>query len=127
MATKYQLILIFIIGMLLMYILQSFGYFELAYNNEFDSTPLNGNIEVQKILYNPPLSEKISMQESGEIFNHNPTEQLSFKDKIQFFNKAYFQIADKALLFSLFICGLFFLIKKFSIRLSKNKTTQNNI
>lgn len=127
MATKYQLISIFIIGMLLIYILQSFGYFELTYNNLFDSTPLNDNIEVQKIVYNPPFSEKISMQESGIIFNNNPTQQLSFKDKIQFFNKAYYQVVDKALLFSIFICVLFFLIKKFSIRLSKNKTTHNNL
>lgn len=119
MATKYQLILIFFIGMLLVYMIQSFGYFELSYYKQFDPTPLNGNLEVQRIAYNPPLSEKILVEGSGEIFNKNPTGQLSFQEKIPFFNRAYLRIADKALLFSIFICILFFLLRKFSLRLLK--------
>lgn len=123
--TKYQSILILFLCVFSLFSLQSFGHFELTYDQQIDETPLNGDLEIQQIVYKPPFGNNIVNEETGKLFNTNPTEQLSFAEKFIFYYKAFLQIADKAFLYSLFISITFFLVKSFSSRLFPKKKTHN--
>lgn len=125
--TKYQFTIILVVGILSIFVIQSFGHFELSYNKLYDKTPLNGNVEIQQIVYDAPFGNNIVDTETEKIFNDNPTGQISFIEKITFYTKAFMQIADRAFVISLFISITFLLVQKFLTSFRYKKNTHNNI
>lgn len=120
--TRSLLFLSLIIILSLTYILQSSGDFRSTYNRNADTTPDNGKVEIQKIVYSPLFGNDIMNENTDRNYNNNKVGEISTIEKIDFYNKAFLQIIDKTIIATLIFCLILFFIRRF-----QQKNTTHNI